>query len=166
MNFDIFWSVFNYCKELTDNCARADEILNDNRLERREQNLLLQAVIGPGTLDDKELLESGMMHFLGLADEKFNAIGWTQYRPYWNDGDTCDFYVNSVILIAIGENEEDHWDWDAECSRDAQPFLSLFSDRWLEDMYSDGGHSDGMTGGFGIDREGNRVTNLEFFEEC
>lgn len=160
MNFKIFWDVFNYCKDLSDNCARADEILDDNRLERQEQNLLLQAVIGPGTLDDKELLESGMMYFLGLADERFKAIGWTQYRPYWNDGDTCDFYTNSVILTDMSEND----DWDTEYCGDAQSFLSLFRDSWLESMYSEHDRH-AMFGGFGIDRDGNRVTNLEFFEE-
>lgn len=44
---------------------------------------------------------------------EIKVINWTQYTPYFNDGETCEFYVNefnvsnSMDMNAWGEFEED-----------------------------------------------------------
>lgn len=49
------------------------------------------------------------------------AITWTQYTPYFNDGDTCEFGVHEMCLklsakarndlLGIEEDEVDHEEW-------------------------------------------------------
>jgi hypothetical protein len=45
--------------------------------------------------------------------DKITSFGWTQYTPYFNDGDTCEFSVNASYPYINGENIEDHdwYDW-------------------------------------------------------
>jgi len=96
-----------------------------------------------------------------------DSFGWTQYTPYWNDGDTCTFSANTeyptvTILAEDGikvrhdenygetvwldpEDEEIEHDADTE-KYDAQiekvsgkvaDFLQNFSDEDLETMFGD-----------------------------
>jgi hypothetical protein len=39
------------------------------------------------------------------ADPDIAAINWTQYTPYFNDGDPCEFrsYLNDDAVVAIGQ---------------------------------------------------------------
>lgn len=39
--------------------------------------------------------------------DKIKSIGWTQYTPYFNDGDSCEFSVNSDYLSINGDREDD-----------------------------------------------------------
>lgn len=37
---------------------------------------------------------------------EFTSFSWTQYTPYWNDGDPCNFYANTDYLYIDDEEEE------------------------------------------------------------
>ncbi len=39
--------------------------------------------------------------------EEITSVSWTQYTPYFNDGDTCTFWVNSDSLYLNGEDYEE-----------------------------------------------------------
>jgi len=45
--------------------------------------------------------------------KKIESIGWTQYTPYFNDGDSCEFSVKLDDLYINGEYDDDiEWyDW-------------------------------------------------------
>jgi len=45
--------------------------------------------------------------------KRITSIGWTQYTPYFNDGDTCEFSINVDDLYVNGEYEDEiEWlDW-------------------------------------------------------
>ena len=44
--------------------------------------------------------------------EKIESFTWTQYTPYFNDGDTCEFRVNSEPYINGEYIDECEWyDW-------------------------------------------------------
>lgn len=36
----------------------------------------------------------------------FNSFAWTQYTPYWNDGDSCEFSAHTDYLYINDEEEE------------------------------------------------------------
>jgi hypothetical protein len=38
------------------------------------------------------------------------SFGWTQYTPYFNDGDTCEFSVHLSYPYINGENDDDYDD--------------------------------------------------------
>lgn len=41
------------------------------------------------------------------------AIGWTQYTPFFNDGDTCEFGVNDLCATTVPEEvEENLYEWE------------------------------------------------------
>jgi hypothetical protein len=64
----------------------------------------------------------------GVFDEFFEkhpnvyAIGWTQYTPYWQDGEECTFRVNEIKLFlskdSQEEDEDDYHEGDQELLRD------------------------------------------------
>jgi hypothetical protein len=37
---------------------------------------------------------------------KLESFGWTQYTPYFNDGESCMFYANTDYLTINGENAD------------------------------------------------------------
>lgn len=62
---------------------------------------------------------------LFLAFPWFGAITWTQYTPYWNDGDECTFGVNDIYVIPNNhtylERFEDG-DYPEECTIDTHDY--------------------------------------------
>jgi hypothetical protein len=44
---------------------------------------------------------------------KLESFGWSQYTPYFNDGDTCIFRANTEY-IKINEEDVDDSDWISE----------------------------------------------------
>jgi len=72
----------------------------------------------------QELHEEGRTLILQSLQQLFNKepnlqrIGWTQYTPYFNDGDTCEFGVNadqsSIYLNGVNAYYEDEHDDDDE----------------------------------------------------
>lgn len=62
----------------------------------------------------RDKIENEVKEGLGKAigeilkdSDKIEKIGWTQYTPWFNDGDTCYFSVNSDDLDINGV---DHWE--------------------------------------------------------
>ncbi len=64
----------------------------------------------------------------GIFDEFFekqpnvHAIAWTQYTPYWQDGEECTFRVNDIMLIlskdSLEEDDDDYFEGDQDLVRD------------------------------------------------
>lgn len=64
----------------------------------------------------------------GVFDEffekqpKVHAIGWTQYTPYWNDGEECSFSVNEIKLFlskdSAEEDDDEYFEGDQDLIRD------------------------------------------------
>ena len=64
---------------------------------------------------DKEMKEFGSSKIgpmfaeaFAKTDPRIQAISWTQYTPYFNDGDSCTFSAHTSYpsYIGIGENGE------------------------------------------------------------
>lgn len=55
----------------------------------------------------QELQKDFPLIFKPLFDksEKIQSVGWTQYTPYFNDGDECTFSANTDDLIINAEAE-------------------------------------------------------------
>jgi hypothetical protein len=58
-----------------------------------------------------------------LDDDTIHSFGWTQYTPYFNDGEPCVFRVNGMWIrtvedVAAAEaSDEEHEDYDYEMGR-------------------------------------------------
>lgn len=55
------------------------------------------------------------------------AAVWTQYTPYFNDGETCEFGVNDVTFTNAPDPENIHWDdyeGDAEAAADGSEIFT------------------------------------------
>lgn len=61
----------------------------------------------------KAMVESLRKEFPALLkplfekSKKIESIGWTQYTPYFNDGDECTFGVRNDDLYVNGEDQDD-----------------------------------------------------------
>jgi hypothetical protein len=47
------------------------------------------------------------------SNEKLESVSWTQYTPYFNDGETCVFSAHTDYLIVNGQ-DDDEADWLGE----------------------------------------------------
>lgn len=59
------------------------------------------------------------------------AIRWTQYKPYWNDGDTCEFRVNPPLFTNCPLDKLEYCIWDEEAFEDDFED-ELFETLWIE----------------------------------
>ena len=57
------------------------------------------------TEEVKAVLAEGISEFM-KEHPAIKALGWTQYTPYFNDGDTCEFSVGE-IYYSLTENQPD-----------------------------------------------------------
>lgn len=55
--------------------------------------------------------------FVELACKQFfdacpevEAITWTQYTPYFNDGESCEFSVHDKYFILVGDEDPDDYE--------------------------------------------------------
>lgn len=77
-----------------------DNLISEYQRVRTEFQTKAQAVFREMT---KELFD---------ANPGIKAIVWTQYTPYFNDGDTCEFRVNDLYFTnAEGEDLDDVSAW-------------------------------------------------------
>lgn len=54
----------------------------------------------------KGLIEAVAKQFLDKCPE-VTGIHWTQYTPYFNDGDTCEFSVNEYCFHILGDDDDE-----------------------------------------------------------
>jgi hypothetical protein len=54
------------------------------------------------------------VYFKELLDQHtfINGFSWTQYTPYFNDGDTCEFGVNELYFKTKDSEDKDDDDYD------------------------------------------------------
>jgi hypothetical protein len=56
-----------------------------------------------------EMIKPMLSEFI-KANPQVEQVYWTQYTPYFNDGDPCVFRVNEPYFVFIGDDEEyDAW---------------------------------------------------------
>lgn len=73
----------------------------------------------------KQILAPGLQQFMKEHPE-VKAIGWTQYTPYFNDGEPCEFGVGQIYASIADERAN-----------------SLYGDGWVE-LY--GNPAEGFSG--------------------
>jgi hypothetical protein len=56
---------------------------------------------------------------------KLKSVGWTQYTPYFNDGDTCEFSAHTSDLAINGASEYDDDAEDSEISVRPTQYITL-----------------------------------------
>lgn len=62
------------------------------------------------------------------AYPKLKSFGWTQYTPYWQDGDTCEFSVNTYTAIINGFNPDSDEEPEEEELQDIEELESAEPD--------------------------------------
>jgi hypothetical protein len=72
---------------------------------------LLQQAIADYNEPQKALTESVIENlkpaFDDLVSDGIEGVRWTQYTPYFNDGDSCEFYVNEPYVKTSFNGEDD-----------------------------------------------------------
>lgn len=61
----------------------------------------------------KEALKQSFKEFFD-ANPEVTSIGWTQYAPYFNDGEPCEFAVHEFVFSTAPIYHED-WDMESVC---------------------------------------------------
>ena len=74
---------------------------------------------------------------------KIQAVRWTQYTPYFNDGDECVFGLASLFIKYEGMNPEDAEDGDGfvycydygDDAKVSKQFAKWFNTLWDDDIF-------------------------------
>jgi hypothetical protein len=67
-----------------------------------------------------------------LDDPTMKAFGWTQYTPYFNDGDPCTFSVHQPWFLTVNDPDPDDLDdeYDYQVGYSAHPSLGKREDEY------------------------------------
>lgn len=103
-----------------------------------------------------QILEESKKFFTHVSKEifknhpKLESFSWTQYTPYFNDGDECRFsaHTDNLDFVFDGKEHEgvDNYYLKTEthvspefrqCVKDVATFLENFDDSDLEEMFED-----------------------------
>ena len=74
---------------------------------------------------------------------ELDGFNWTEYTPYFNDGDTCEFSANTdypdIIVdgVEYGDYGESLGDKEHELQKSVIKFLSIFDNDDLLNMFGD-----------------------------
>jgi hypothetical protein len=55
--------------------------------------------------DSRSLVKRAAQELFQAAPE-IDFVFWTQYTPYFNDGEPCSFSVNGIYYVLVGEEED------------------------------------------------------------
>jgi hypothetical protein len=86
-------------------------------------SLLIKTLVAEYNKTKKEFMEKARNALRGAFNEFFDAnpeigqVVWTQYTPYFNDGDECVFSVHDMFFnfVTFDGEPEDYEDDDADC---------------------------------------------------
>jgi hypothetical protein len=75
---------------------------------------------------------------------QLESVEWTQYTPYFNDGDTCEFGVHEPRIFFDGE-EYDYGPWDkkdkdlpwAKCYKEVEAFVQGIPEEVMLQVFGD-----------------------------
>lgn len=68
---------------------------------------------------------------------ELQSVSWTQYTPYFNDGDACTFGIGLVTANFEPEQEEEWKDW-CDVSRQVESLLEEIGEDTLNLVFGDG----------------------------
>jgi hypothetical protein len=89
----------------------------------------------------EELRKQFPLMFLPLFEktEVIESIGWTQYTPYFNDGDTCEFSVHHSYLLINDEDEysDDFSEHERKLIKDFKDVLQSIPEDFYKDLFGD-----------------------------
>lgn len=68
---------------------------------------------------------------------KLERISWSQYTPYFNDGEECTFSSNHDYAEIEGEGIKDGDETYRAIEEDINKFLSQFDDELLKSLFGD-----------------------------
>ncbi len=66
----------------------------------------------------QNVVKDGTKEIFNTYGDIIHSFGWRQYTPYFNDGDSCEFSMHELFVIAHADLDEyeDHGDWVYEGS--------------------------------------------------
>jgi hypothetical protein len=94
--------------------------LKDNNQKLQQQIAELSVVMQSNS---KELIKQLFKDFFERYAEIVHYVFWTQYTPYYNDGEACEFRVNDVYLVL--KNDEDPCDCEGSPLFDQHDIANL-----------------------------------------
>jgi hypothetical protein len=71
----------------------------------------------------KELMKEAFRDFFEKYEEVVECVFWTQYTPYFNDGEACEFSVHDLFIRL--KNDDDACDYEGSTISDADDIASL-----------------------------------------
>lgn len=84
--------------------------------------------------DLQDKLKSSFKKFFELNPE-IQSIEWTQYTPYFNDGEECIFSVNEMFFRLVGDDDSDLYDLESKYTVSSYA-LDIISGKYTSAYYS------------------------------
>jgi hypothetical protein len=83
------------------------QLIGEFEAKYQELTATIEAAQARIKAESQVLVSDLFKDFFARHGEKVYAVHWTQYTPYFNDGDECEFRVNDIYLSFTEEGYDD-----------------------------------------------------------
>lgn len=97
-----------------------EELIKEVKNQQSEINTLKKELLKKS----QDVFDKGILEIMNSCED-LKTISWTQYTPYFNDGDTCEFSVQMDYLEVNGEESSGY-----DPSSELTPYIVEHQGTW------------------------------------
>lgn len=102
-----------------------ENILNTLKTEHKSLQDQINDLNSQMREKSKLLMKEAFREFLGKYNEVVENVYWTQYTPYFNDGEACEFSVHDAFILL--KDDEDACDYEGSSLYSEDDIVNLKS---------------------------------------
>ena len=102
-----------------------ENILNTLKTEHKSLQDQINELNSQMREKSKLLMKEAFREFLGKYNEVVENVYWTQYTPYFNDGEACEFSVHDAFILL--KDDEDACDYEGSSLYSEDDIVNLKS---------------------------------------
>jgi hypothetical protein len=103
-----------------------DKLLKTLKMEHKSLQDQINALNAQMREKSKELMKEAFREFLDKYGEVVESVFWTQYTPYFNDGEACEFSVHDTFILL--KDDEDACEYEGSSLYDEESIGDLKED--------------------------------------
>jgi hypothetical protein len=82
-----------------------DKLLKTLKMEHKSLQDQINALNAQMREKSKDLMKEAFREFFTKYDRVVENVYWTQYTPYFNDGEACEFSVHDTFILLKGDED-------------------------------------------------------------
>jgi len=107
-----------------------DKLLKTLKMEHKSLQDQINALNAQMREKSKDLMKEAFREFFTKYDTVVENVYWTQYTPYFNDGEACEFSVHDTFILIKGDEDACEYEGSSLYDKDSINTLKEHTAKW------------------------------------